>query len=106
MVYEVVWTEKALISYGENIEYLRRDWSEKEINNFIRLLENKILLLSTQPYIGSPKNKKNPNVRSTVLHKRVTLIYQVSTRNKKIELILFWNTYQHPSLLKKINKQK
>ena len=106
MVYEVVWTLKAAISYGENIEYLRSEWSEKEINNFERLLEKKMLLLSTQPYLGSPKNKKNTNIRSTVLHKRITLIYQINTRKKKIELILFWNTYRDTSLLKKINKNE
>jgi plasmid stabilization system protein ParE len=100
MVYKVNWTLKALESYISNIKYLESAWTEKEVKNFAALVEKKINLLSRQPEIGTSRNKKQVNIRHTVLHKRVSLIYRVKPQKKEIELLLFWNTYQHPSKLK------
>jgi plasmid stabilization system protein ParE len=100
MVYNVIWTRKALESYVNNINYLERVWTDKEVKVFTALVEKKIQLLSRQPEIGTSRNTKQLQVRHTVLHKRVSLIYRVKTQKKEIELLLFWNTYQHPSRLK------
>lgn len=100
MVYKVVWTLKAIESYVANMQYLEQAWTEKEIKNFAALVEKKIKILSGQPEIGASRNKKQPHVRHTVLHKRVSLIYRVKPQKKEIELLLFWNTYQNPSRLK------
>ena len=83
MVYEVVWTAKAIESYASNIKYLKESWTEKEVRAFVVLVEKKINLLSDQPDVGTPRNKKQPNIRHTVLHKRIALIYRVKrTKNK------------------------
>lgn len=100
MVYQVVWTAKAMESYVSNMKYLENAWTEREVRNFAAVTENKIKLLSTQPEVGTPRNKKQLNIRHTVLHKRISLIYRVKPLKKEIELLLFWNTYQHPSRLK------
>jgi len=100
MVYEIVWTIKAAESFAENIKYLHENWTEREIKNFVAVVEEKVTLLSNQPNIGNPKNKKHPNIRHIVLHKRVSLIYRVKQKHKRIELLLFWNTYRHPAKLK------
>lgn len=100
MVYKIVWTSKALQSYVANMEYLEAAWTDKEVKRFAALVEKRLTLLCRQPEIGKSKNKKSPNIRHTVLHKRVSLIYRVQPRNKQIALLLFWNTYQNPSRLK------
>lgn len=100
MVYEIVWTVKAIESFAEHINYLQEYWTEREIKGFITVVEEKIVLLSDRPNIGSPRSKKHPNIRHTVLHKRVSLIYRVKPKQKRIELLLFWNTYRHPGKLK------
>lgn len=100
MVYQVIWTLKALESYVANMKYLERAWTEKEVKNFAALVEKKIKMLSGQPEIGSSRNKRQPHIRQTVVHKRVLLIYRVKPKKKEIELLLFWNTYQNPSKLK------
>lgn len=99
MVYKVVWTLKALESYVRAMNYLEQEWTEKEVKRFAALVEMKIALLAHQPEIGASKSKEQPHVRRTVLHKRVTLIYRVKPQKEEIELVLFWNTYQHPSKL-------
>ena len=101
MVFKVVWTPKALESYVANMNYLQQAWTEKELQDFAALVEKKIMLLSRQPYIGTARSKSHPDVRHTVLHKRVSLIYRVRVQKKEIELLLFWNTYRHPSKLRK-----
>jgi len=100
MVYEVVWTDKADESFAENIAYLQERWSEREIKNFVSVVEEKLAILSNHPNTGSPRSQKHPNIRYTVLLKRISLIYRVKPKQKRIELLLFWNTYQHPSRLK------
>lgn len=100
MVYKIVWTKKALLSYGDNMRYLEEFWTEQEVAAFIHLVEKKLAILSTQPKTGKPKGKQDPNVRSTIIHKRITLIYKLKPQKKVIELLLFWNTYQDPPKLK------
>ena len=100
MVYKISWTPKAIESYISNMKYLESAWTEKEVKNFAALVERKIKILSGQPEIGASRNKKQVNVRHTVLHKRISLIYRVKPQKKEIELLLFWNSYQHPSRLK------
>lgn len=100
MVYEIVWTGKAVKSFADNMQYLEENWTEKEMTSFVVAVEKKIAALSKHPDIGKPRNKKYPNIRHIVLHKRVTLIYRVKPRHTRIELLLFWNTYQYPPKLK------
>lgn len=101
MVFEVVWTQKAVKSYIANIQYLEKFWSEKESDNFKLLTDNTIKLLKNHPEIGISRTKGSENeVRSLVIHKRVILIYHIHFEKNRIELLLFWNTYQHPARLK------
>jgi plasmid stabilization system protein ParE len=100
VVYKIVWTLKALETYLANMQYLETAWTNKEVTNFAAITEKKLLNLSKQPGIGSPRNKKQHNMRHTVLHKRVSLVYRIKNNKKEIELLRFWNTYQHPSRLK------
>ncbi len=34
MVFPINWTERAVVSYVSNIDYLQKMWSETEVNNF------------------------------------------------------------------------
>jgi plasmid stabilization system protein ParE len=95
-----VWTPKALESYLANMQYLETAWTNKEVTNFAVTVEKKLLTLSKQPGIGTPRNKRQQTIRHTVLHKRVSLVYRIKNNKKEIELLRFWNTYQHPSRLK------
>lgn len=89
MVYKIVWTAKALESYVSNMQYLAQAWTEKEVKRFAALVEKRIKRLSQQPETGTPRNKKQLNIRHTVLHKRVSLIYRVKPQKKELELLLF-----------------
>jgi plasmid stabilization system protein ParE len=100
MVFKIAWTPKALQTYVDNMQYLRTAWTEKEVKNFALTVEKKLSTLSKQPGIGAPRNKRHQNIRHTVLHKRVSLIYRINKSKGQIELLRFWNTYQNPVKLK------
>lgn len=100
MVYEVRWTQKAIISYVDNLNYLNKEWTEQEINNFMTAVQDKLIVLSQQPFIGALKKDKRGKHYVTIINKRISLLYRVKPIKKQIELILFWNTYRNPTGLK------
>jgi len=97
MACKVNWTPKALQTFDDNITYLKENWTEKEIIHFVTLTDEKITNLSHHPRIGSPRNAKHPNIRFTLVHKRIALIYRFKPRKNEVVLLLFWNTYQNPN---------
>ncbi len=95
MVYKIIWSPLALETYRNNIEYLEKEWSEKEVRNFIDATLRKLTVLSLQPRSGILTNKR-ANLRHTIIHKRIILIYRCKVLKREIELVRFFNTYQHP----------
>jgi len=94
--HKVIWSELAINTYISNIEYLEREWTQQEINNFIVAVSERISLLSVHPRIGSPTTRRK-NIRKTLINKNILLIYRHKPRKKEIELVRFFNTHQLPS---------
>ncbi len=100
MVYKIVWSTLALKTYISNIEYLEVKFTEREVKKFIAVVERKLAILSIQPNTGRLTGKRL-NLRQTVIHKRILLIYRFKQSKSEIELARFFNTWQHPKKLKK-----
>jgi plasmid stabilization system protein ParE len=100
MACKINWTPRAWRTYEANLKYLEEEWTEKEISRFAELTDRKIANLSQHPGLGTPRNKKYPHIRFTLVHKRVALIYLYKPRKKEIDLLVFWNTYRNPRKLK------
>jgi plasmid stabilization system protein ParE len=101
MVYKVVWTPEALQTYLQVISYLENKWTEREVKNFAKGVENKIELLKKFSGIGSPFDKKR-RLRKTLVHKQVQLYYRIRLQKRQVELVSFWNTYQNPNKLRRL----
>jgi plasmid stabilization system protein ParE len=95
MVHEIVWSALAVKTYVGNLEYLEKEWTEKEVLNFIAAVERNLFALALQPRLGVITNKRN-NIRKKIINKRIVLIYRHKPRKKEIELVQFFNTYQRP----------
>ncbi|MDX2047399.1 MAG: hypothetical protein SFU87_11475 [Chitinophagaceae bacterium] len=95
MVYKVIWSPLALHTYISNIEYLETAWTEREVRNFIASVKRRLLILSSQPQTRRITNLRK-NIRKTVIHKRVILIYRVKPMKHEIELLYFFNTRRRP----------
>jgi plasmid stabilization system protein ParE len=96
---KINWTDKAWDTYEENINYLLTNWTLKELNNFVQTVDRKITLLAKYPKLGSSKSTKQLNIRCTIIHKRIVLIYKHKPLKNEIDLLVFWNTKQHPRKL-------
>jgi hypothetical protein len=68
MACKISWTLRAWQTYSANIKYLEEVWTEKEISNFVLAADKRIGNLSKHPEIGTPRDKKHPNIRHTVIH--------------------------------------
>ena len=99
MAYKITWSAESKITYLAILEYLEREWTEKEIIHFVELVDNKLNLLITQPAIGWVYNKRH-KIRKTLVHKRVSLVYHVKTKEKEIVLLSFWDDRRNPDELR------
>ncbi len=97
---KINWTNRAWLTYKANITYLEKEWTAKEVSNFVLLVDKRLANLSKHPGIGNPRNKKYPNIRATLVHKRILLLYKYKPQKNEIDLLIFWNTYQNPRKLK------
>ncbi|MBL4887627.1 MAG: hypothetical protein JKZ03_04085 [Flavobacteriaceae bacterium] len=96
---KVVWSKNAQYSYGEELEFIDKKWTSREVENFMTLVENFIKNLET----GIIKGKMSPktNMRSFVISKQTTLFFTFHENTETIELLLFWNNLRSPKALKK-----
>ncbi len=101
MVCKIVWSQLAINTYGQNIAYLQKQWTQKEVDTFIIATDKKLTPLSHQPNIGVPTNQR-ANLRKTQIVKRILLIYRYNSKAREIELVQFFNTWQHPT--KRVSK--
>ncbi|WP_366187368.1 type II toxin-antitoxin system RelE/ParE family toxin [Flavobacterium ovatum] len=86
----IYWSEPAKIDYWNNIEYLEKEWTTKEVYRFIDKVDELIDLLSKNNTTFKPTLHKN-TFQVPVL-KQITLYYRL--HSNKIELLRFWNNYQ------------
>jgi hypothetical protein len=86
----VSWSELAKLDYWNNIEYLEREWTLKEVYNFVDKVDELIDLLSNENVSFKSTNYRN-TFQVPVL-KQITLYYRFEENT--IQLLRFWNNYQ------------
>lgn len=103
MVEEVVedirWTDSARLSFNNIVDYLRKEWTEKEVEKFIGSTVNMLSTLKRYPEICRPSQKRK-NVRIGILNKRTQLVYHYSPGKKQIVILLFWDPKRNPTRFK------
>jgi plasmid stabilization system protein ParE len=91
--YKILWTDHALKELEKTIEYLEENWTEKELRNLAENLEEKLSLISQNPYLFQASNFKK-DIRRVVILKYNTLYYRFL--NEQIEIISFFSNRQNP----------
>jgi len=92
---EIVWTKKAVYTFGKRIAYLEEHWTEKEIFNFTARVNEYLGSLQHQPLMFR-KSARLKNTHIGVIIKQVSLVYRVRPKNNTIELIAFIDNRQNP----------
>jgi plasmid stabilization system protein ParE len=93
MALKIQWTERAEKTFDKVIVYLSKDWSEKEVKNFVRKTNNVIEHISEKPRMF-PASKKI-NIHTALITKQNSLLYRI-TGNNQIDLLFFWDNRQNP----------
>tara|TARA_R110000868_G_C10949834_1_gene767721 strand:+ start:626 stop:931 length:306 start_codon:yes stop_codon:yes gene_type:complete len=99
MSYKIIASPLANTSYLNNIDYLENCWTEKEIIQFIKKTDQVIDILKEAPntfktwYLDS-------KIHHIVIVKQITLYYEIENNN--VHLLLFFNNYQEPDILRKL----
>ena len=92
---EVIWTKRAVKTFGKRIAYLEEHWTEKEILNFTARVNEYLSLLRSQPL----KFRRSARLKHThigVIIKQVSLVYRIRPKSHTIELIAFIDNRQNP----------
>jgi plasmid stabilization system protein ParE len=92
---EIIWTSRALKTFGKRIAYLEEHWTEKEIFNFTARINEYLGTLKSEPLMF----RKSTRLKQThigVIIKQVSLVYRYKTKSNKIELIAFIDNRQNP----------
>lgn len=84
------WSEPAKFDYWNNIEYLEREWTLKEVYDFMDKTDELIDLLEKGNVTFKPTDYKNTYQVPVV--KQINLYYRLENNN--VELLRFWNNYQ------------
>ena len=87
MVYKIVWVPLAVETYMEEIDFICLKWNQKEVDDFVILVDENLKRLSINPLIG----QIHKNVYKIVISKQTSLFYKIIEKDKKVELVYFWN---------------
>lgn len=91
--YKILWTDNALKELESTIEYLIKNWTDKEIQNLALRIEETLELISNNPNMFQSSDVKK-NIRRVVISKYNTMYYR--TKGENIEILSFFSNRQHP----------
>lgn len=95
MDYDIIWTSKAQLTFGEICDYIYSFFGGKALEVFIVRTEVFIEVIQKSPTIFK-KFETRPNVRHGFLHQNTTLFYKIDQDKKRVYLLLFWDNRQNP----------
>ena len=91
--YKILWTDFALNELENTIEYLKENWTERELRNLALKIEETLSLLSHNPNLFQASDVRK-DIRRVIVAKHNTLYYRV--KNNTIEIISFFSNRQSP----------
>jgi len=92
MAQKIIWTPQAEKTFEAIIDYLQKNWSNREVEKFMTRTNKVIALISSHPEMYRGSNKVN--IHEALITKHNLLIYSI--RKDRIDLISFWDTRQNP----------
>jgi plasmid stabilization system protein ParE len=92
----IIWTDLAIEDILENIDYLEKEWTEKEVLKFNKKVDEILQKISKGNLIFKSTGYKN--IFQIVITKQVTLFYK--KQNDDVFLLRFWNNYRDLKNLK------
>lgn len=88
--YDVLWTPNALRELEKTIEYLQKNFTDREIRKLVQKIESTTELISQNPHIFPESEKRG--VHRVVILKLNTMYYRV--KNERVEIVSFFSNRQ------------
>jgi plasmid stabilization system protein ParE len=99
VVREILWTNAAQKSFKKIVDYLEKNWTEKEVRNFVNETYHLLSNLARQPEMCRPSLKRR-NVRIGTINKHTQIIYHYQPQKRQIVVLLFWSQKENPAKFK------
>ena len=95
MALKLVWTKRADQGYARIIKHLEKEWTHKEVRNFVRETNYFFELLKQNPHLLEPtENRKN--LYRGPINRLTILTYSYKPRKKEIVLVNIRGARQKP----------
>jgi plasmid stabilization system protein ParE len=95
MALKVRWTPEAEDNFESIINYLEKEWSEKEIQKFAQKTQKIIQQIAKNPKMYKAAGKEE--IRRAVITKQTSLFYQIDEESNLIALLSFWDNRKNPN---------
>jgi len=95
MALKLVWTKRADQGYARIIKYLEKDWTHKEVRNFVRETNIFFELLKQNPHLLESTESRKHLYRGPI-NRLTILTYSYKPRKKEIVLVNIRGTRQNP----------
>ena len=99
MTLHVVWSLKAEETFDAVINYLKANWTLREVNNFISETEHQIERISSFPF-SCPESSKYKNVHRCIISKQTSMVYRYKSRKSVIEIVTFYDNRSNPKKIR------
>ena len=97
MVFEIIWSPRAVNDFENIIAYLETNWSEKTVREYSERVDKVVSIISKMPYLY-PKISRRKNIRKCLVVKQNALYFRV--KKKTVTILAIYDTRQNPKKLK------
>ncbi|WP_069659205.1 type II toxin-antitoxin system RelE/ParE family toxin [Arcticibacter eurypsychrophilus] len=89
----IIWSEKAGETFQRNIDYLKDNWTQNEVDKFIARVFQYLDILSSEPFIARRTFKtKYTHIGLIIPH--ISVVYRVKPRKNTLEIVTFIDNRQ------------
>ncbi len=91
--YEIIWSEEALQGLADIINYIKNNFSDKDVNKFAVIFDEHINVIQHFPK-SFPKSEKSGNIQRSIVAKLTSVYYSFDGRVIQI-ISVFDNRMNH-----------
>ena len=89
----IVWSQKAGETFQRNIDYLKDNWTQTEVDRFTARVFQYLDTLSAEPFIAR-KTYKTKDTYIGVIIPYISIIYRIKPKSGALELVTFIDNRQ------------
>ncbi len=89
----IVWSQKAGETFQRNIDYLKENWTQTEVDKFIARVFQYLDILGAEPFIAR-RTYKTKNTYIGVIIPHISVVYRIKPRKGLLELVTFIDNRQ------------